>query len=95
MPVKFTKAQLAFLAVKFNILNTDELVAEALAFSPEKKRVAKEVPAEERCISIKKDGKQCTKRAKENEMCPVHLRQAFKLKEKLIEKSPEFVEIEA
>ena len=79
MPVKFTKAQLAFLAVKFNLLNTDELVKEALEFTPEKKRVAKEVAPEERCISIKKDGQQCTKKhSKDGNMCAIHERQLAK-----------------
>ena len=81
MPIKFTKAQLAFLSIKFPDLDKEEFIKEALEYEPEvkPKRVAKEVPEEERCCAMKKDGQQCTKRhSKEGTMCAVHERQAAK-----------------
>lgn len=70
--MKFTKAQMQFIMSKFPGTNEVEFQEEALAFLP-KKKIMKEVPEEERCVALRKDGERCTKRhTKDGNKCSIH-----------------------
>ncbi len=62
-----------FLKSKFPQIDEVEFAKEALDFEP-KKKVMKEVPEEERCVAVKKDGERCTKRRGKDcgDKCSIH-----------------------
>ena len=65
--MKFSATQLEFLMTKLNMSET-EFIEEALVFKPAKKVVE----LEDRCFKLKKDGSQCSRRAKVNGLCSAH-----------------------
>jgi hypothetical protein len=70
--MKFTKAQMQFIKSKFPEIDEVSFAQEAIDFVP-KKKVMKEVPEDERCVALRKDGERCTKRhTKTGNKCTIH-----------------------
>jgi Family of unknown function (DUF5763) len=62
--MKFTASQLEFLMTKLTVADIEE----AAVFKPTKKVVA----LEDKCFKLKKDGSQCSRRAKVDGLCSAH-----------------------